>query len=117
MVLKGVGGGNWIAAADRYLEECFAAGTPPHVNELAHQAGISPRSLRRAFTAEARMGIASYFKHARIRHAQELLASSDLPLNDIAHHAGFGTRVTFFRAFKRATGMTPDEFRASHRRR
>lgn len=58
--------------------------------------------------------MSAYFENARIRRAEELLASSALPIDSIAERAGFGTRVTFFRAFKRSTGMTPDEFRALH---
>ncbi|HEX6097623.1 MAG TPA: helix-turn-helix transcriptional regulator [Thermoanaerobaculia bacterium] len=111
MARKSVVGSDCVAAADRYLSACFAAGTPPHVNELARDVDLSPRSLGRIFLAEAGVGVATYFKTARIRYAQDLLASTDLSLSAIADAAGFGTRATFFRAFKRATGVTPAAYR------
>lgn len=102
-------------AADLYLAECFARRTAPHVNEFARQIGIAQRFLGRLFAAEAGMRIAPYFKNAQLERAKELLMGTDLPVTTIADAAAFGTRVTFFRAFKRATGVTPDEFR-SHQR-
>ena len=101
-----------MAAAVRYLEQCFARQTPPHVNEFARETGVSPRSLARAFAAEIGCGVSEYFRKARVARAQHLLATTDLPINAVAYAAGFGTRVTLFRAFKRATGLTPEEFRA-----
>ena len=61
--------------------------------------------------ADAGTSAGVYFKRARIERAQELLASTELPLDAIAHRAGFGTRATMFRSFKRAVGLTPDEYR------
>jgi transcriptional regulator GlxA family with amidase domain len=102
-------------AADQYLARCFADGTPPHVNEFAREHGLTPRSLGRYFLAEVGVHVSSYFKAARVERAQQLLGTTDLSLNAIAYAAGFGTRVTFFRAFKRATHLTPEEFRARNR--
>ncbi len=48
---------------------------------------------------------------ARIQRAIRLLAT-DAKLSAVAREAGFGSEVSFYRAFKRATGMTPGEFRA-----
>lgn len=107
---------SWTDAADRYLEKCFAAATPPRVKEFAREAGVSPRSLGHAFTLERGVRVSTYLKSGCIRRAQELLLETDLPIDTIAYKAGFGTRVTFFRAFKLATGMTPEKFRAGRRR-
>jgi transcriptional regulator GlxA family with amidase domain len=102
-------------SADRYLVECFARQTVPHVNEFARQIDVPQRSLGRWFVAETGMRIARYFKNAQVERAKELLTTTDLPVSAIADAAAFGTRMTFFRAFKRATGMTPDEFRSRQR--
>ena len=109
---KRIAAGACVAAADRYLNECFNAGTPPHVNEFAAECGLSPRSLGRIFMTEAGVSVARYFKDARLQRARDLLVSSDLSVTAIAHAAGFGTRITFFRAFKRATGVSPEQYRA-----
>lgn len=98
--------------ADRYLHECFARETAPHINELARRLGLSATALSRAFRAEQGVALSPYLKRARVLRAQQLLTTTDLPTASIAYAAGFGTRVTFFRAFRRATGMTPDEYRS-----
>jgi transcriptional regulator GlxA family with amidase domain len=112
---KSVAGGACLAAADRYLNECFSAGTPPHVNEFAAACGISPRSLGRIFMTDIGATVARYFKDARLQRARDLLVTTDLSVNAIASAAGFGTRITFFRAFKRATGMSPEQYREQYR--
>ena len=53
----------------------------------------------------------AYLKHARIERAKRLLTQGELPMAAIAATAGFGTRATFFAAFKHATGITPVQFR------
>ena len=47
---------------------------------------------------------------ARIKRAR-LLLLGDCKLSAVAREAGYGSEVTFYRAFKRATGMTPGDFR------
>lgn len=102
-------------AADRYLADSFAGGTPPHVNEFAHRIGISLSGLSRTFAAETGSTVGAYFKNARIGRAKELLGTTNLSLTEIAHAAGFGTRTTMFRSFRRAVGLTPDEYRSRAR--
>lgn len=103
-------------AADRYLADCFAGETPPHVNEFAREVGLPPRSLGRRFSTEAGTTVGAYFRNGRLSRAKELLADTDLPVTAIAAAAGFGTRATFFCVFKRAVGMTPAQFRMMRRR-
>jgi transcriptional regulator GlxA family with amidase domain len=100
-----------IEAADRYLAECFAAATPPHVNEFAARLGMTPRTLNRSFRSEASVSVGAYFRNARIAHAKELLATTELSVASIAEAAGFGTRTSIYRVFRRILGMTPEEYR------
>ena len=102
------------AAADRYLAECFTYETPPHINELAAEVGLSATALTRAFRAQEGIVLSEYLRAARVARARHLLTTTDLPTAVIAYAAAFGTRVTFFRAFRRATGLTPDEYRSVH---
>ena len=114
MTRKSSTAGSLRQAADRYLADSFAGGTPPHVNEFAYLTGLSLSGLSRAFAAETGSTVGAYFKDARIRYAKELLGTTTLSLTEIARTAGFGTRTTMFRSFKRAVGLTPDEYRSRH---
>ncbi|HEX2138781.1 MAG TPA: AraC family transcriptional regulator [Woeseiaceae bacterium] len=115
MTLKRPTGEGCRVEADRYLAECFANESAPHINELAARVGLSPTALSRAFRAEEGVALSEYLKIARVARARQLLATTDLPTAAIAYAAGFGTRVTFFRAFRRSTGMTPDEYRSTQK--
>lgn len=48
---------------------------------------------------------------ARITKAQELLSSSNLSIEDIAEEVGYVDAFYFSRVYKKATGLSPSEFR------
>lgn len=50
----------------------------------------------------------------RIRHAEALLLTTDLPIMDIAINVGFNCSRTLSRAFQSIHGITPSEYRALH---
>jgi AraC-like DNA-binding protein len=55
-----------------------------------------------------------YVNHLRIQEAQQLLADtprSALHVIEVAYAVGFNNKVSFNNAFKKATGMTPTEYR------
>ncbi|MCG8401395.1 MAG: helix-turn-helix transcriptional regulator, partial [Firmicutes bacterium] len=51
----------------------------------------------------------------RMRRAQELLASGDLPVVQVGEAVGFRDGNYFSRAFTRCTGVSPTRYRASVR--
>lgn len=51
----------------------------------------------------------------RIRHAEALLLTTDLPVLDIAVNVGYNCSRSFSRAFKKVYGMPPNEYRTKHR--
>ncbi|MBK7936886.1 MAG: AraC family transcriptional regulator [Lewinellaceae bacterium] len=63
---------------------------------------------------------ASFFEYVnqlRVEEAKQLLAEttrSDLHVIEVAYTVGFNNKVSFNTAFKKATGMTPTEFRRNH---
>jgi AraC family transcriptional regulator len=96
---------------ERYLAECFAAEQAPRVSELAECCGMSAPQLTRRFVREHGTRPSDYLKRRQVELAQQLLDSTTLSTTRIAYCAGFGTRRTFFRVFRRITGMTPAQFR------
>ena len=104
-------GRSFLAAADAYLQACFARETPPHVSELAQSLQMSLGALSKVFTSQCGERPSEYLKRAQIDRAKLLLAATELPLNQVGYRSGYGTRVSFFRAFKRSCGMTPQQYR------
>lgn len=98
-------------AVEEYLDRCFATEEPPRVTELAEVLGISREKLSRDFAAAYRVPLSAYLKQRQLARAQTLLAAAELSTTQIAYLCGFGTRRTFYRAFRRGAEMTPDEYR------
>ena len=99
---------------DQYLRRCFATEETPRVSELASLRGMTRERLSREFAAECGVSLSVYLKRRQMRRAQHLLAASALSTTRIGYACGFGTRRTFYRAFRRGTGMSPDRYRRIH---
>jgi AraC family transcriptional regulator len=56
-----------------------------------------------------------YVSRRRLEAAMALLAAGRLPLAEIAFRSGFSSQASFTRAFRRATQMTPGEYRRGAR--
>jgi AraC family transcriptional regulator len=82
--------------------------------DLAGVAGYSPFHFARKFALAMGVPPHGYIGRLRLENAMAALAAGKLPLVDIALNAHFSSQASFTRAFRRATGMTPKEYR--HRR-
>jgi AraC-like DNA-binding protein len=81
------------------------------LNKLAEEAGLSRGRLAELFRREAGGSIHKLLTKARVRHAEAVLANSDLPIGEVALECGFATIQHFSRVFREVTGQTPNEFR------
>jgi AraC family transcriptional regulator len=84
----------------------------PTLSELAALCKLSVRQLTRGFRASRDCSIGEYVEGARVDRARELL-TGDMSIKSIAYSLSFTSSSAFCFAFRRATGMTPGEFRAS----
>jgi len=78
---------------------------------LARIAGYSPFHFARKFTLAMGIPPHRYISRMRLEKAMAELAAGKLPLAEIALNAHFSSQASFTRAFHRATGMTPKEYR------
>jgi transcriptional regulator GlxA family with amidase domain len=79
---------------------------------LAERAGLSVRTFVRHFKEATGKQPAAYLQALRIEAAKGMLETGSEPIQSISSEVGYDD-VAFFRAlFKRATGMTPAEYRA-----
>ncbi|MFK0252258.1 helix-turn-helix domain-containing protein [Streptomyces sp. NPDC090445] len=87
------------------------------VEDLARQAGMSSRHLGRHFRSVTGTTPLQWLLTQRIRHAQELLETTDDTVDTIATATGMGTATTLRRHFARTVGVPPDTYRRTFRTR
>jgi AraC family transcriptional regulator len=83
--------------------------------QLAEVAGLSAFRFARTFTRAMGVSPSRYISRMRLEKAMAEIAAGKLPLAEIASKAGFSSKASSPRAFYRATGLTPGEYR-THRR-
>ncbi|HOX06730.1 MAG TPA: helix-turn-helix transcriptional regulator [Planctomycetota bacterium] len=107
---RGPGEDHARRAYEHIREHCCTMGS---VEEAAAAAGIGPDHLRHVFRSHFRMSPKAWLIEARIRRAQSLLASSALPLKEVARLCGFENQRYFSTSFRRAVGRPPGAYRGS----
>ncbi|MFF7858883.1 helix-turn-helix domain-containing protein [Streptomyces sp. NPDC007904] len=90
---------------------------PLTVEDLARRARMSSRTLGRHFRAVTGTTPLQWLLIQRIRHAQELLETTDDSIESVAAAAGMGTATTLRRHFNRTVGVPPDTYRRTFRSR
>ncbi len=85
------------------------------VGQLASRASMSPRTFARRFVAETGTTPHQWLTDQRVLRARELLEETDLPVEEVARTAGFGTAALLRHHFAQCTGLSPSAFRGQHR--
>lgn len=81
------------------------------LKEVAEAAYLSPSYLSRLFKKYLHVNFVTYVNNQKIAVAQEKLALTLTPINQISTRLGFSQTSYFTKIFKRKTGMTPSEYR------
>jgi len=79
---------------------------------IADRCQLNPDYLRRAFRGTTRQTLASYVEEVRLARAKHFLEDNRIMIKQIAHRLGFSSPSAFSVAFRRATGMSPGDYRA-----
>lgn len=80
------------------------------MEQVARRLALSERSLRRRLRDEG-SSYASVVEEAITGVARRLLSDRSITIQHVADQLGFSEPSAFHRAFKRSTGMTPQQFR------
>jgi transcriptional regulator GlxA family with amidase domain len=80
--------------------------------ELAWEAGVSERSLTRLFRGNLDVSPADFVERVRVDLARRWLLETGDSIERVALKSGFGSLRRMDRAFARAVGASPTEFRA-----
>jgi transcriptional regulator GlxA family with amidase domain len=81
------------------------------VESMAARAHMSARHFARAFRHETGVTPARYVERVRLEAARRRLEETREPIGEVASACGFGTAETMRRAFLRALGVGPAEYR------
>ncbi|MFD3411330.1 GlxA family transcriptional regulator [Streptomyces cyaneofuscatus] len=84
---------------------------PLTVEDLARQAAMSPRTLYRRLQAATGVTPLQWLLNQRIRRAQSLLESTDLPVSRIGELSGLGTANNLRHHFLKQIGVSPSDYR------
>ena len=95
--------------AKDFLHAHFAE--PVGLMDTAAAAGMHPVFLAREFRRRVGRSVGEYVRELRVEFARAELAASEATVAEIATAAGFFDQSHFSRTFKRATGVTPAEYR------
>jgi len=85
------------------------------VESLAARARLSPRHFARAFREETGTTPGRYVDRVRLEHARRLLEDTCDGVEEISRASGYGTPEAMRRAFVRALGTAPAEYRRRFR--
>jgi len=99
-----------VRRAKQYMLEHFGD-SGLTLEAMAQALQTSPAYLSRMIKQELGTTFNSYLTQLRIRRASRLLISTELTVAEIAEQVGYETQHYFSTAFKRATGLSPLQYR------
>lgn len=82
------------------------------VSDLARKFKLSVRSLNRRFKLATTTSPLQYLQRLRIDHSKELLKQSNLAVSEVADMVGYQDASYFSSLFRKATGVTPNDYRS-----
>ncbi len=84
------------------------------VAAVAHNAGMTRRTLDRRFKAATGRSVLEEIHMCRVSRAAKLLAETDIPAKHIIHRAGFSSEEQLRLAFQKSFGISPQAYRKTH---
>ncbi|WP_194914821.1 GlxA family transcriptional regulator [Catenulispora rubra] len=111
--LPGSGAERSLAHTRRWAQSRL--NVPIGLGDLAAHANVSERTLTRRFHAETGLSPLQWLLHQRIDLARQLLETTDLTMDGIAHRSGLGSPDSLRRHFVTRLGVTPSAYRTRWR--
>ncbi len=82
-----------------------------NVNDLSSALGYSRIQLNALFKKHFGISPHRYLINYKLNYAQKLLMNTTLSISEIAYEIGYSTPMQFYETFKKAFGVTPNQFR------
>lgn len=87
----------------------------PTLDAVAQRLHMSRRTFSRQFRAATGLALGPWLAQQRLARAQQLLESTDTPLDSIAAQCGLGSAQNLRLQFRKALGLTPQQWRQRFR--
>ena len=97
----------------QYIQDHFRE--PLSLDEISASASVSKSRALQIFQDHIQVSPIAYLISYRLQHAAFLLSETEKPISSIAEETGFSDSGYFCRTWKKHYGMTPKEYRDSHR--
>lgn len=102
-----------ISPPDSVQEKIDFRRTNFGIEEHAEILGISPAELSGKIKTETGLTFKQYLNSKRVEYAMELLdRNPQEAMEDLVRKAGFGSTASFYRNFKKFSGMSPGDYAA-----
>jgi AraC-like DNA-binding protein len=98
-----------LVAVTRFVVAHFTE--PISVDDVAAAVGWHRDHLMASFRRHCGLTVWSYVTRLRLAEAQRLLTTTDLPVTQICHQAGFGSTSQMYDVFRRYRNTTPARYR------
>ena len=102
--------GDLVSTIKCYIQE-HLSDTDLNRQQIADEIHINPDYMSHLFHKKTGVSLMSYISEQRINTAKRLLATTMLPLQQIAERVGFSNSSYFHRQFKKTVGVTPQQYR------
>ncbi|MGN1205354.1 MAG: AraC family transcriptional regulator [Eubacterium sp.] len=81
------------------------------ISDIAHSVGVSRAYLTKCFKNKMNLSPHEYLIDYRMNLAKNLLTTTKMPINQIASEVGYEDPLSFSKAFKLFTGVSPKTYR------
>jgi DNA-binding response OmpR family regulator len=103
-----------VTAAMRLITDNLSV--PLTLSGIARAVGTHEKRLSQVFRQHTGMTVFAFLGEERIARGRQLLAASDMSVQEIAEQTGFSTAANFATAFREHIGTTPTSYRQAMRR-
>jgi AraC-like DNA-binding protein len=101
-----------LEEVDQFIQANF--GNPYlSLDTIAEKVNLSPPYLGKLFKKHRLISMTDYINNVRVTYASNQIAVSEDTINEIMEKSGFSSRSHFFTLFKKAYGVTPNQYRSN----
>ena len=101
-----------VQAMRTFIEQNYMH--PITVHDVAHSVYLSSSHASLCFCNECGITIFTYVTQCRMEKAKEFLLDPDNKITHIAELVGYGSKTSFYLAFKRYSGISPTDYRLQY---